>query len=196
MQNSKLNFFQPNKQKQKPCSSLVLFDARSNNNNNNKSNNNNNKSNNNNNNINNNKSNVIESLFPEFSLQRLRLTSSRGSDRFHSSVFHLSRDLEIGYAWQVGPVEHQSMDRCQRCWFLFFFDDEDSSSISNNLSISPSFYKQAFHTKVFCTAFLCLQFGCVNFWQKEISAKASRKLLVKLTTGSRVFILANRLIFF
>ena len=37
--------------------------------------------------------------------------------------------------------------------------------------------------KVFFIAFLCLPFGFVIFWQKEIGAKAVRKLLVKLTSG-------------
>ena len=45
------------------------------------------------------------------------------------------------------------------------------------------FSSSFFCTKVFCTAFLCLQFGFVIFWQKEISAKAVRKLLVKLAKG-------------
>jgi len=45
------------------------------------------------------------------------------------------------------------------------------------------FYKQLFHTKVFFKAFLYLQFGIVIFWQKETSAKAACKMLVKLTAG-------------
>ena len=48
-------------------------------------------------------------------------------------------------------------------------------------SISPTFYNQLFCIKVFCAPFLCLQFGFVFFWQKEISAKATDRLLVKLT---------------
>ena len=39
----------------------------------------------------------------------------------------------------------------------------------------------AFSSENVFEAFLCLQFGFVLFWQKEISAKAARKLLVKLT---------------
>ena len=35
------------------------------------------------------------------------------------------------------------------------------------------------------SAFMCLQFGFVIFWQKEICAKAARKMLVKLTTVRR-----------
>ena len=38
----------------------------------------------------------------------------------------------------------------------------------------------AFHMKVFCAAFMRLQFMFVIFWQKEISTKAGRKMLVKL----------------
>jgi hypothetical protein len=37
--------------------------------------------------------------------------------------------------------------------------------------------------KVPCTAFLHLQFGFVIFWQKNISAKAARKMLMKWTPG-------------
>jgi len=36
---------------------------------------------------------------------------------------------------------------------------------------------------VLCIAFLYLQFGFVIFRQKEIGAKAARKMLVKLTKG-------------
>jgi len=36
---------------------------------------------------------------------------------------------------------------------------------------------------VFCSAFFYLQFGFVIFGQKNISTKAARKMLVKLTTG-------------
>ena len=51
------------------------------------------------------------------------------------------------------------------------------------VSISPTFYEQLFCTKVLNTAFLCLQLGFVIFWPKKISAKAARKMLVKLTQG-------------
>ena len=36
---------------------------------------------------------------------------------------------------------------------------------------------------MFCAVFLCLQFVFVIFWQKEIGAKAARKMLVRLTIG-------------
>jgi hypothetical protein len=48
------------------------------------------------------------------------------------------------------------------------------------------FYEQLFNTKVFFAVFLYLQFGFVIFCQKNISAKAARKLLVKLTTGIKL----------
>ena len=54
---------------------------------------------------------------------------------------------------------------------------------SGQVSISPKFYEHLFCTSVFCTAFKCLQFGFVIFWQKEVGAKAARKMLVKLTLG-------------
>jgi len=50
------------------------------------------------------------------------------------------------------------------------------------VSISPSFYKHIFLTNFFAV-FLYLQFCFVIFWQKNIGAKADRKLLLKLTTG-------------
>ncbi len=37
--------------------------------------------------------------------------------------------------------------------------------------------------QVFCAAFMCLQFGFVIFWQKDYGAKATDKMLVKLTPG-------------
>jgi hypothetical protein len=53
----------------------------------------------------------------------------------------------------------------------------------DQVSISPIFYKQLFHTKVLCAAFMCLQFWFVIFWRKDFGAKATRKMLVKLTPG-------------
>ena len=44
------------------------------------------------------------------------------------------------------------------------------------------FTSSFFCTKVFCAVFLCLRYGFVIFLQKEIGAKADRKMLVKLTT--------------
>jgi len=49
------------------------------------------------------------------------------------------------------------------------------------VSISPTFYEELLPTNVICAAFMCLQNGFVTFWQKEISAKAAYKMLVKLT---------------
>jgi hypothetical protein len=33
---------------------------------------------------------------------------------------------------------------------------------------------------------MCLQFGFVIFWQKDFSAKAAHKMLVKLTPGGSI----------
>jgi len=52
---------------------------------------------------------------------------------------------------------------------------------SVQVSISSTFYEQLFYTKVFFKAFLKLQFGFVIFCWKNISAKAARKILLKLT---------------
>jgi len=49
-------------------------------------------------------------------------------------------------------------------------------------SISPTFYARLFCTKVLFEAFLYLQFGFVTFFQKDISAKAARKMLMKMAT--------------
>ena len=45
------------------------------------------------------------------------------------------------------------------------------------------FYKQLFCTKVFQAAFLYLGLRFVFFLQKEIGAKAARKMLMKLTAA-------------
>jgi len=44
---------------------------------------------------------------------------------------------------------------------------------------------EPFCTKVLCAAFHKLQLGFVIFWQKNISAKAARKMLMKLTIGRK-----------
>jgi hypothetical protein len=49
------------------------------------------------------------------------------------------------------------------------------------VSISSTFYLNIFHMKVLCTAFLKLQFGFEIFCQKNISTRAARKMLIKLT---------------
>jgi hypothetical protein len=54
------------------------------------------------------------------------------------------------------------------------------------VSTSPLIYEQLFHTKVFCAAFMYLQFEFVIFWQKDFSAKAALKMLVKLTPDVNV----------
>ncbi len=52
------------------------------------------------------------------------------------------------------------------------------------VSISPIFYEQFFRTIVFfCAAFMCLQFGFVIFCRQDFGAKATHKMLVKLTPG-------------
>jgi len=47
------------------------------------------------------------------------------------------------------------------------------------VSISPIFYEQLFDMKVF----MWIQFGFVIYWQKDFSAKADHKMLVKLIPG-------------
>ena len=59
--------------------------------------------------------------------------------------------------------------------FVLFYQ-----GLENQVSISPT--KWFFRTKVFCTAFMFLQVEFIIFWQKENSAKAACKMLVKLTT--------------
>jgi hypothetical protein len=59
------------------------------------------------------------------------------------------------------------------------------SECVKKLSISPTLYKQLFHTKEFCKSFLYLQFDFVIFWQKNIGAKASSKVLVKFAQGKK-----------
>jgi len=50
------------------------------------------------------------------------------------------------------------------------------------MSISSAFSACIFGVKTFCAAFLYLQFGFVIFRQKNIGAKAARKMLMILTT--------------
>jgi hypothetical protein len=51
------------------------------------------------------------------------------------------------------------------------------------VSISSTFYVRLFCMEVLWAAFLKLKFGFVIFWQNNISAKATCKMLMKLTTG-------------
>jgi hypothetical protein len=51
---------------------------------------------------------------------------------------------------------------------------------TDQVSISPTFYACLFLTKVLCAEFLYLKFGFVIFWQQNISAKAARKMLMKI----------------
>ena len=64
--------------------------------------------------------------------------------------------------------------------------------LSSQVSISSTFYERLFRTKVFWAAFLYLKLRFIIFWRKEISAKAARKMLVKLTTGTFMHSSANR----
>ncbi len=52
-------------------------------------------------------------------------------------------------------------------------------------SISPTCYARLFQMKVLRKTFLFLDFRFVLFWRKNIGAKASRILLVKLTPGCK-----------
>jgi hypothetical protein len=57
------------------------------------------------------------------------------------------------------------------------------SSVSQQESISSTFYAQIFCKKVPGAAFLKLNFGFMIFWCKTIGAKVARKKLMKLTPG-------------
>ena len=59
-----------------------------------------------------------------------------------------------------------------------------AAAAAEHLSFSPTFYEQLFCTKVFWAAFLYLGLRFVFFCWKEIGAKASCKMLVKLTTAA------------
>jgi len=50
------------------------------------------------------------------------------------------------------------------------------------LSISQTFFEQFFQTKVFSTSFSLLTIWLYILWQKNIGAKATRKMIMKLTT--------------
>jgi hypothetical protein len=54
-------------------------------------------------------------------------------------------------------------------------------------SILPTFYVQLFHTKVLLVPLLHLYFRFVLFWRRNISAKTTHKMLVKLNNCLRFF---------
>jgi len=60
-------------------------------------------------------------------------------------------------------------------------------SRADKVSISPTFYAKLFCTNLVCKAFLYVQFDFVIFWQKNISAKVLRKILVKLAKGRKMY---------
>ena len=66
-------------------------------------------------------------------------------------------------------------------FFQFWFFYQKSEVEKEQVSISPTFYKQLFCTKVFRAAFLYLHCRFVLFWHTEIGAKAAHKMSVKLT---------------
>ena len=72
---------------------------------------------------------------------------------------------------------------------LFLFS---LSSLTHTLelSIAPTFYAQLFQISMMSASFMYLQLGFVIFCQKEISAKAVHKMLVKLTSA-RLFCTKN-----
>ena len=91
--------------------------------------------------------------------------------------------IKIGHFWQ-------------KIWFLKVFNlwpfqaKMLAGGIFHNFFVfahtgmlKPSHF---FCTKVFCPAFHYLEFGFVIFWRKTIGAKATRKMLLKLTIGSFV----------
>ena len=57
--------------------------------------------------------------------------------------------------------------------------------VYDSVSISTTFYKQHLCMKVLPAAFMCLQLRFVIFCQKEIGAKSTYKMLVKLTNRGR-----------
>ena len=61
------------------------------------------------------------------------------------------------------------------------------TGLCQQVSISSTFTASFFCVKVFWAAFMRWQLVFVIFWQKEIRAKAARKMLVKLTTGVATF---------
>ncbi len=52
-------------------------------------------------------------------------------------------------------------------------------------------YEKLFGAKVFCATFIYLQLSFVIFGQKNISAKAAHKILVKLTSGLNLTVCKN-----
>jgi hypothetical protein len=76
----------------------------------------------------------------------------------------------------IGSAKDRAVDLQQRANALA---TSASNQLSNLLGINfTNILSATFSNKVFGADFLLLQFGFVIFWQKNISAKASRKMLV------------------
>jgi len=65
--------------------------------------------------------------------------------------------------------------------------DKTCHDHTDEVSISSRYHASLCHAKVLCPTFLSLQFGFVIFWQNNISAKTTRKILMKLTIGYSKF---------
>ncbi len=71
---------------------------------------------------------------------------------------------------------------------VWSFYNSNSSRCRFHQHFTSRFFKQKFFS-----AFLCLQFGFVAFSQKNIGAKAARKMLVKLATALSKLILNSQM---
>jgi len=105
-----------------------------------------------------------------------------------SSPYHTEMTLDITPRPEVLEILSEWVDNISS-HEKDFLDQMNKKTMSNGetwtiveeriqVSISTTFYEQLFHSKVFCADFMCLQFRLVFFWQKEIGAKAARKMLV------------------
>ncbi len=78
----------------------------------------------------------------------------------------------------IGSAKDRAVDLQQRANALA---TSASNQLSNLLGINfTNILSATFSNKVFGADFLLLQFGFVIFWQKNISTKASRKMLVAI----------------
>ncbi len=108
----------------------------------------------------------------------------------------------LGLRQEFGIVGGTNLTMCNTSNYLRNRMVSESTYFSTNhctknlsfiqLSISSTFYVRHFHAKVFCTAFQCIQFGFVIFWHKNISTKATRKMLMNLTLVLRVLFFCAR----
>ncbi len=97
----------------------------------------------------------------------------------------LTTFYELTFFWYFGAKNYKAV-----FWvWNFFRQNIGKKSLRKILmkltpgAILPTFYEQIFWTKVLFETIMCLQIGCLTFLGKDINAKATCKMLVKLSAS-------------